>query len=107
MDSKGKKKYIKHEPVSLVRKKAQKMEKSRDTWKEKNQDKLDSIKALKARMDETKSSRENWKLSSLQHANETEVLKQQVQALEQELIQERLEKIGLLKTIDDLKKTRH
>jgi len=106
MDSKGKKKYVKHEPVSLVRKKAQKMEKSRDTWKEKNQEKQDSIKALKARMDETKLSRENWKLSSLQHANDAEALKQQVQELEQELIQERLEKVCLLKTIEDLKKTR-
>ena len=101
-----KKKYVKHEQTSVVRKKAKKLEKSRDDWKEKNQEKQDSIKALKARMAETKESRENWKLESLRNANETEIYKQKIEVLELELIQERIEKEGLLREIEVLKKNR-
>lgn len=99
-----KKKYIKHESTSAVRKNAKKMKKSRDDWKEKNQEKLDSIRALKARMSETKVSRENWKLESLKHASEAEAYKEKAQILEQELIKERIEKECLLREIEDMKK---
>lgn len=104
MTLKEKKKYIKNEHTSIVREKAKKMEKSRDAWKEKNQKKRDSIKALKARMNETKISRENWKLEGLKRANETEIYKEKVQSLEQELLKERIEKEYLLREIEGLKK---
>jgi hypothetical protein len=107
MTRKEKKKYIKNVCTSVVREKAKKMEKSRDEWKEKNQEKRDSIKALKARMNETKTSRENWKLESFKQANEAEIYKEKVQKLEQELIKERIEKEYLLREIDGLKKKLH
>ena len=97
-------KYIKNEPASVPRKKAKKMEESRDSWKEKNQEKQNSIKALKARMDETKISRENWKLESLKNAQDAEFYKEKAQALEQELIKERIEKECLLREIEEVKK---
>ena len=99
-----KKKYIKHEHTSVVRKKAKKMENSRDSWKEKNQEKQDSIKALKARMIEKEESRDSWKLKNLKNAHEAEVYKEKAQVLEQELIKERIEKECLLREIEELKK---
>jgi len=99
-----KKKYVKNEPASVPRKKAKKMEKSRDSWKEKNQEKQNSLKAIKARMSETKTSRENWKLESLKNENDAEFYKQRVHVLEQELIKERIEKECLLREIEEVKK---
>src|SRR5229473_6665692 len=98
-----KKNYVKNEPASIPRKKAKKMEESRDAWKEKNQERQDSIKALKARMSETKVSRDNWKLESLKNANDAEFYKNKVQDLEQELIKERIEKENLLREIEEVK----
>jgi len=104
MNPKEKKTYIKNEPVSRVRKNAKKIEKSRDDWKEKNQDKANSIKALKTRVLETKTSRDNWKLESLKNSEEIVILREKVQTLERELIEERLEKDSLHRMIADLKK---
>jgi hypothetical protein len=47
MTAEKKKNYVKNEPASIPRKKAKKMETSRDAWKEKNLEKQNSIKALK------------------------------------------------------------
>ena len=80
------------------------METSRDAWKEKNQEKQNSIKALKARMTETKASRDNWKLESLKNENDMEFYKQKIHVLEQELIKERIEKECLLREIEEVKK---
>lgn len=104
MTTEKKKKYVKNEPSSIPRKKAKKMESSRDAWKEKNQEKQNSIKALKARMSETKTSRENWKLECLKNENDAEFYKQRVHILEQELIKERIEKECLLREIEEVKK---
>ena len=103
-DYRKEKKYVKNEPASIPRKKAKKMEASRDAWKEKNQEKQNSIKALKARMSETKTSRDNWKLESLKNENDAEFYKQKVHILEQELIKERIEKECLLREIEEVKK---
>ena len=43
MTAEKKRKYIKDEPISMVRKKAKDLESSRDEWKEKNRAKQDSI----------------------------------------------------------------
>lgn len=107
MNSDVKKKYVKNEPASVSRKKAKLMEESRDSWKEKNQEKHNSIKALKARLEETKKSRSDWKLEYLKQTNETDIYKEKVQSLENELIKERFEKEFLLKEIDSLKKKLH
>lgn len=104
MNTEKKKKYVKNEPPSIPRKKAKKLEASRDAWKEKNQERQNSIKALKARMSETVISRENWKLESLKNANDAEFYKNKVQDLEQELIKERIEKEHLLREIEEVKK---
>jgi hypothetical protein len=104
MSQDEKRKYKKDETPSIIRKKAKKLEDSRDDWKEKNQEKQASIKALKARMDETKVSRENWKLKSLQHENDAIFHKKKVECLEEDLLKERLEKEYLLRVIDELKK---
>ena len=98
------KNYVKNEPASIPRKKAKKMGTSRDAWKEKNQEKQNSIKALKARMTETKTSRDNWKLESLKSENDAEFYRQKVHVLEQELIKERIEKEFLLREIEQVKK---
>lgn len=97
-------KYVKNEPASIPRKKAKKMEESRDLWKKKNQDKLNSLKALKVRMSETKTSRDNWKLECLKNENDAEFYKQRVHILEQELFKERIEKECLLREIEEVKK---
>ena len=104
MTSERAKKYVKNEQVSNVRKKAKIMENSRNAWKEKNQEKQDSIKALKARMIEKEASRDSWKLKNLKNSHEAEVYKEKAQALEQELIKERFEKECLLREIEELKK---
>ena len=104
MTAEKKNKYIKNEPASIPRKKAKNMEASRDAWKEKNQEKQNSIKALKARMSETKTSRENWKLECLKNENDAEFYKQRAHVLEQELIKERIEKERLLIEIEEVKK---
>jgi hypothetical protein len=104
MDAKEKKKYVKNESASISRKKAKKMEESRNSWKDKNQERQNSIKALKLRMSETKTSRENWKLESFRNACDAKMYKAKVQALEQELIIERIEKECLLREIEEVKK---
>jgi FtsZ-binding cell division protein ZapB len=104
MNENEKRKYKKDETPSAVRKKAKQLENSRDDWKEKHQEKQASIKALKARMDETKASRENWKLRSLQYENDATFHKKKVERLEEELIKERIEKAYLLNEIEELKK---
>jgi hypothetical protein len=104
MTAEKKRKYIKDEPISMVRKKAKDLESSRDEWKEKNRAKQNSIKALKMRMRETQESREDWKLKNLKNANDLEVCREKIQNLEQELIIERFEKIALLSKIDGYKK---
>jgi hypothetical protein len=104
MTTEKKKNYVKNEPASIPRKKAKKFEASRDAWKEKNQEKQNSIKALNARMSETKTSRDNWKLESLKHENDAEFYKQRVHILEQELIKERIEKVSLLRELEEEKK---
>ena len=107
MNPEEKKKYVKNEPASVPRKKAKLMEESRDAWKEKNQEKLNSIKALKARLNETKESRKDWKLEYLKQTNETDIYKEKAQTLENELIKERFEKEYLLTEIETLKKKLH
>src|SRR5271165_2072599 len=104
MTPEKKKNYVKNEPPSIPRKKAKKTEASRDAWKGKNQEKQNSIKALKARMTETKTSRDNWKLESLQNENDVDFYQQKVHVLEQELIKERIEKECLLREIEEEKK---
>lgn len=104
MNQEAKRKYKKDEPPSAIRKKAKKLENSRDDWKEKHKEKQDSIKALKARMDETKTSRESWKLKSLQHENDAIFYKEKIEILEGQLLKECLEKEYLLREVAELKK---
>jgi hypothetical protein len=104
MNQEEKRKYKKDETPSVIRKKAKKFENSRDEWKEKHQEKQTSIKALKARLDETKSSREDWKLKSLQHENDAIFNKEKVKLLEEQLLKERLEQEHLRREITELKK---
>ena len=104
MNSNEQKKYVKNEPASVPRKKAKKMEESRDVWKEKNQEKQNSIKALKARMSETKASRDNWKFESLKNETDAATYKEQALHLQEELIKERVEKEYLFRVIEELKK---
>jgi len=106
MNQEEKRKYIKDEAPSEIRKKAKKIEKSRDEWKEKHQEKQASIKALKARMSETKASREDWKLKSLQYENDATLHRKKVECLEELLLKERLEKEHLLREVAELKKKR-
>jgi hypothetical protein len=104
MNQEEKRKYKKDETPSVIRKKAKKLENSRDEWKEKHQEKQASIKALKARMDETKASRENWRLKSLQYENDAIFYKKRVEILEEQLLKERLEKEYLMREAAELKK---
>jgi hypothetical protein len=101
---KEKKIYIKDEPVSIVRKNAKKIEKSRNDWKEKNQEKANSIKALKTRVLEAKASRDNWKVDYLKRSEEIKVLQEKIQELEKDLFVERLQKDSLQCVIVELKK---
>lgn len=104
MNSNEKKLYIKNEPASLVRKNAKKVEKSRDEWKEKNQEKANSIRALKTRVLETKNSRDTWKSNCLKNTGEIELLIEKNQLLEKELFLERLHRDSLETIIQELKK---
>lgn len=98
------KKYQKDEPASVIRKKSKKLEESRNDWKEKNQEKHKSIKAIKARLEETKNSRECWKVDCLKNANDLKDSEDKIQELEQALLKERLEKLHLYEEIEALKK---
>lgn len=104
MNPPKKKTYIKNESASAVRKNAKIIEKSRDDWKGKNQEKADSIRALKTRILETKDSRENWKANCLNNSKEINLLIEKNQLLEKELFLERLKRDSLETAIQELKK---
>lgn len=97
-------KYKKDEIPSNIRKKAKKMENSRDNWKEKNQKSQYSLKILKARFQEIVVSRESWKEGNRAYAEEIKNYQEKIKCLEEKLLQEKIEKECLQFEIDTFKK---
>jgi hypothetical protein len=99
-----KKKYKKDETPSSLRKKNKKLENSRDDWKDKNRERQESLKALKKQFNETKAVQDCLRLDCLKKANDLKECEEKIKDLEQEIVNERFEKLHLYEEIEALKK---
>lgn len=94
----------KNESIPALIKKSKVIEKSRDSWKEKNHDRYGEIKALKARKGEVELSRDKWKAECREKKCEVDLKDSLIKALEEQLIIANISAEQIKKELDDFKK---
>jgi hypothetical protein len=104
MEPKPKKKYKKDETPSVLRKQNKKLAQSKEDWKDKNRERQASLKQLKKQFEDIKKAKACIKLECMKNANDLHDSNLKIQELERELLVEKLAKLHLYETIEQLKK---